>query len=55
MAMKKALTKRQEDSLKRHKKKGTHTKKHMDSMKRDMLKGMTFTAAHKKAMKGVGK
>lgn len=55
MAMKKALTKRQEDALKRHKKKGTHTKKHMDSMRKDMLRGMTFTQAHTKAMKGVGK
>ncbi|WP_290941199.1 hypothetical protein [Hyphomonas sp.] len=55
MAMKKKLTKRQEDALKRHKKKGTHTKKHMDSMVKDMLKGMTFTEAHKRAMKGVGR
>jgi hypothetical protein len=55
MAMKKQLTKRQEDALKRHKAKGTHTKRHMDSMRKDMLKGMTFMAAHKKAMKGVGK
>ena len=55
MAMKKKLPKRQEGALKRHKAKGTHTKNHMDSMRKDMLKGMTFTAAHKKAMKGVGK
>tara|TARA_R100001460_G_scaffold32767_3_gene64265 strand:- start:2456 stop:2641 length:186 start_codon:yes stop_codon:yes gene_type:complete len=53
--MKKQLTKRQEDALKRHKAKGTHTKKHMDSMRKDMMKGMTFMAAHKRAMKGIGK
>ena len=26
-----------------------------ENMRKDMLKGMTFMAAHKKAMKGVGK
>jgi hypothetical protein len=55
MAMKKTLTKRQENALTNHKKKGTHTKKHMDSMRKDMLRGMTFTQAHTRAMKGVGK
>tara|TARA_R100001440_G_scaffold15659_2_gene26573 strand:- start:4488 stop:4637 length:150 start_codon:yes stop_codon:yes gene_type:complete len=48
-----ALTKRQKDTLKRHSK--HHTKKHMSAMKKDMEKGLTFTAAHKKAMKKVGK
>tara|TARA_R100000654_G_scaffold32599_1_gene57635 strand:+ start:2020 stop:2169 length:150 start_codon:yes stop_codon:yes gene_type:complete len=32
-----------------------HTKKHMDMMKRDMNKGLSFSQAHKKAMIKVGK
>ena len=32
-----------------------HSKAHMDSMKKDMHKGDSFGAAHKKAMKKVGK
>jgi len=55
MAKKPILTQRQKNALSNHKKKGTHTKKHMASMKKDMLKGMTFTQAHTRAMKGVGK
>ena len=47
----KALTQRQEDALARHKKKGTHTKKHMEEMKKLMLRGKTFTEAHKMTMK----
>ena len=47
------LTKRQEDTLKRHKK--HHTAKHMAFMRRQMKAGKTFTAAHKLAMKKVGK
>jgi hypothetical protein len=39
--------------LKEHSK--HHTKKHMDMMKKDMKAGMSFTAAHKKAQKAVGK
>ena len=31
-----------------------HTKKHMVAMARAMIKGSTFTAAHKKAKKMVG-
>ena len=31
-----------------------HSKKHMDMMKEDMEKGMSFTQSHKKAMKKVG-
>tara|TARA_R110000787_G_scaffold2377_2_gene9558 strand:+ start:2558 stop:2809 length:252 start_codon:yes stop_codon:yes gene_type:complete len=37
------------DRLKKHAKK--HTKKHMASMKRDMKKGISFTKAHKNAIK----
>jgi len=47
------LTKRQEKTLKKHSK--HHTKKHMSSMKKDMMAGKTFSAAHKKAIKKVGK
>ena len=50
---KKALTKRQEATMKRHSK--HHTAKHMKYMKNLMMKGSTFTAAHKKAQKAVGK
>ena len=50
---KKSLTKRQEASMKRHSK--HHTAKHMMYMKNLMMKGSTFTAAHKKAQKAVGK
>ena len=50
---KKSLTKRQEASMKRHSK--NHTAKHMKYMRNLMMKGSTFTAAHKKAQKAVGK
>tara|TARA_B100001287_G_scaffold210377_1_gene179222 strand:+ start:89 stop:283 length:195 start_codon:yes stop_codon:yes gene_type:complete len=50
---KKALTKRQEATMKRHSK--HHTAKHMKFMKRRMLMGDTFTKAHKAAQKAVGK
>jgi len=39
--------------MKRHSK--HHTAKHMKYMKNLMMKGSTFTAAHKKAQKAVGK
>ncbi len=39
--------------MKRHSK--HHTVKHMKYMKNLMMKGSTFTAAHKKAQKAVGK
>jgi hypothetical protein len=52
-AKKKALTKRQEDALKRHS--VHHTAKHMSEMRKLMKGGETFTSAHKKAMKKVGK
>ena len=46
------LTKRQAETLKRHAK--HHTLKHMKQMKKDMRKGMSFTKAHKNALKIVG-
>jgi hypothetical protein len=49
----KALTPAQKERLKKHS--VHHTKKHMEQMKTDMKKGMSFTEAHKKAMKKVGK
>ena len=50
---KKALTKRQQASMKGHSK--HHSAKHMKYMKSLMMKGSTFRAAHKKAMNKVGK
>jgi len=50
---KKELTKRQKDTLKKHS--VHHTSKHMAMMRRLMREGSTFTTAHKKAMKKVGK
>ena len=47
------LTKRQEDTMKRHSE--HHTKKHMDMMRSLMIKGDTFGRAHKKVMRKVGK
>ena len=41
------------DRKKRHS--AHHTKKHMSEMRKAMRAGSTFTAAHKKAMKKVGK
>ena len=51
-AMKK-LTEAQEKRLKKHS--VHHSKKHMDMMKKDMMMGMSFKAAHEKAQKKVGK
>jgi len=50
---KKALTQRQKDTLKKHS--VHHTSKHMAMMRKLMREGATFTTAHKKAMKEVGK
>ena len=50
---KKKITKRQTDTLKKHSK--HHSKKHMGAMKKAMRGGSTFTAAHKKAQRKVGK
>jgi len=47
------LTQSQKDRLMKHK--VHHTPKHMAMMRRDMRAGMSFTAAHKKAQKMVGK
>tara|TARA_Y100001937_G_scaffold5233_1_gene6921 strand:+ start:24 stop:197 length:174 start_codon:yes stop_codon:yes gene_type:complete len=47
------LTKRQQQTLKRHAK--HHTKKHMQYMVNSMKRGSTFTKAHKAAQKKVGR
>ena len=49
---KKSLSKRQEDTMKKHSK--HHSAKHMAEMRKAMLNGSTFTEAHKKAQKKVG-
>ena len=50
---KKKLTKRQTTALEKHK---VHqTSKHMAEMRRAMKKGISFGAAHKAAMKKVGR
>ena len=49
----KTLSKRQLLSLKKHKK--NHTKKHMDFMNEQMIKGKSFTQAHNLAIKKLGK
>ncbi len=53
MKAKKVLTKRQDAAMKRHSK--HHTQAHMKYMKRRMLMGDTFRAAHKKAQNKVGR
>lgn len=50
---KKALSKRQVDLMKTHKK--HHTKKHLDFMKKKMLEGFCFEQAHELAQKNIGK
>tara|TARA_Y100001938_G_scaffold146675_1_gene226043 strand:+ start:435 stop:608 length:174 start_codon:yes stop_codon:yes gene_type:complete len=47
------LTKRQQDTMKRHSK--HHTKKHIQYMTNSMIRGTSFTKAHKNAQKKVGK
>ncbi len=42
-----------DEKLKEHSK--HHSAKHMTQMKKDIKLGMSFTAAHNKAMKSVGK
>ena len=49
----KKLTDRQKKTLKKHS--VHHSKKHMAIMKKEMRAGKSFTAAHKKAQKMVGK
>tara|TARA_Y100001951_G_scaffold96066_1_gene94324 strand:- start:1082 stop:1243 length:162 start_codon:yes stop_codon:yes gene_type:complete len=53
MKARKGLSVRQEKTMKRHSK--HHTKKHMMFMRKAMLGGMSFTEAHKRAIKEVGK
>jgi hypothetical protein len=48
-----ALTKRQQETLKKHSK--HHSSKHMAMMRKEMRAGKSFTEAHKKAQKTVGK
>ena len=47
------LTERQNKTMEKHKK--HHSKKHMMAMAKMMVKGTSFSAAHKKAMKEIGK
>ena len=47
------LTKRQKETMKKHS--VHHTKKHMKFMSTKMKQGMSFTNAHKLAIKKVGK
>ena len=49
----KSLTMRQKQTLKKHS--VHHTAKHMASMRKAMGSGKTFGAAHKEAMKKVGR
>jgi len=49
----KKLTDRQKSTLKKHS--VHHSKKHMAMMRKEMRAGKSFTAAHKKAKKLVGK
>ena len=49
------LTTRQKNTLIKHQKAHGHTKAHMDFMKRKMREGMSFTDAHRLAMKIKGK
>jgi len=51
--MQKKLTDRQKTALKNHSK--HHSTKHMAMMRKEMRAGKTFSAAHKKAQKMVGK
>lgn len=51
----KDLTKAQLNKLEKHKKDHGHTTKHINEMKKLMKEGMSFTLAHKKVMKSVGK
>tara|TARA_R100000700_G_C3134905_1_gene118720 strand:+ start:750 stop:902 length:153 start_codon:yes stop_codon:yes gene_type:complete len=49
----KELTKRQKATMKKHEK--HHTKKHMNLMVAEMMRGKSFSEAHKIAQKKVGK
>jgi carbamoylphosphate synthase large subunit len=53
MAVKdKPLTTRQKTTMKKHSK--HHTGKHMKEMTKMMMRGISFSEAHKKALKKVG-
>ena len=47
------LTKRQQQTMIKHSQ--HHTKRHMEYMRNSMKRGATFTQAHKRAQKAVGK
>ena len=47
------LTKRQQETMKKHSK--HHSKKHMQYMYNSMRRGATFTQAHTRVQKAVGK
>ena len=49
------LTTRQKNTLAKHQKAHGHTTAHMDFMKRKMREGMSFTEAHRLAMRRKGK
>ena len=49
------LTTRQKNTLAKHQKAHGHTKAHMDFMKRKIREGMSFTEAHRLAMRRKGK
>ena len=49
----KELTKKQKETMAKHSK--HHSAKHMKQMKAEIKRGSSFTAAHKKAMRKVGK
>ena len=51
----KKITKKKEEALARHKKAHGHTKAHMEYMKRKMREGVSFTEAHRMAMRKAGK
>jgi len=48
-----SLTKRQQQTMKKHSQ--HHSKRHMEYMRNSMKRGATFTQAHKRAQKAVGK
>ena len=53
MKRKSMMTAKQKKQMDEHK--DHHTKKHMDMMRNLMNKGISFKAAHNKAMKEVGR
>ena len=47
------LTSRQQSAMQKHAK--HHTGKHIKDMKKRMIKGTSFTAAHKQSQKSIGR